>query len=33
MHRVYAFWAKVRLPLTGRDFETVLREKKTCKQS
>ncbi|KAK9834056.1 hypothetical protein WJX81_006567 [Elliptochloris bilobata] len=30
---VYAFWARVRLPLTGRDFQTVLQEKKTCKQT
>ena len=33
MGRVYAFWAKARLPLTGRDLQTVLQEKKTCRQS
>lgn len=33
--RVYALWAKYRLPITGRpDIETVLRQRKeTCKGS
>lgn len=34
-NRVYALWAKYRLPITGRpDIETVLRQRKeTCKGS
>lgn len=34
-NRVYAVWAKYRLPITGRpDIETVLRQKKeTCRES
>jgi predicted DCC family thiol-disulfide oxidoreductase YuxK len=31
-NRVYAVWAKYRLPLTGRpDLEQVLQQRKTCR--